>query len=263
MIPEGCELVELPNGTRCFYKDADHSYWRCKADGTRGTRLTGVSTVSAPLDFRPDPLLRWASRLTLEGVVRAFAGQEVPSDPFVLSARLADLNLDWESIRDEAGAGGTNIHAQVLHALATGGEVPNLDDLPPEQRGKGQAVMKWWLDHDPTVLQAEQVVLCEEHGFAGRFDLRCEIQGVIHMVDLKTGGFIPTKAHAQVAGYDLGAIESGFGPSTCLVIVQVAEDGTYRQIPVHATHEDFLAAVRVYRAAGRIGGAAKRDRVAA
>lgn len=256
------ELITLPNGTRCYYKDADHSYWRCKPDGGRGKRLTGVSTVCAPLDWKPDNLMRWVSSLTLEGVTRAFAGQEVPSDPHELLTRLRALSLDWESIRDEAAERGTNVHEDMLHALATGEDIPDLHELPPDRRGYGQAVMKWWFDHDPKVLQAEQVVLHEEEGFAGRFDLRCEIQGVTHLVDLKTSGFIPTKAHAQLAGYDLGAIESGFGPSTCLVIVQVADDGTYRQLPVRAEHEDFLAAVRVYRAAGRIGGAAKKDREA-
>lgn len=261
------DLYELPNGTRLYYVDANHAYYRCKPDGSRGQRLTGVSTVCSPLDFRPDALLRWVEKLTLEGVARGFHGEPVPADPHVLRQRLESKELRWEQIRDQAAQRGTDVHALMLHALATGDDVPDLDELPPEQRGYGQAVMKWWLDRKPEVLEAEQVVLSEESGFAGRYDLRCVLHGGLEegqtaLVDLKTSGFVANKAHAQVAGYDLGAIESGIsdGPSDVLLILQVAEDGTYQEVRSCATHEDFLAALAVYRAAGRIGNAARAAR---
>lgn len=264
------ELIELPNGTRVYYVDEAHAYYRCKPNGDRGRRLTGVSTVCAPLDFKPDGLLRWAEKLTLEGVVRGFGGQEVPNDPHILRQMLDTSGLRWEQIREEAAQRGTNVHVQMLHALATGDEIPNLDDLPDEQRGYGQAVMAWWLARKPEVIYAEQVVLSEEHGFAGRGDLWCRVtRGVIApelwLLDAKTSGFISAKAHAQIAGYDLGAIASGLteGPADRLVILQLRDDGTYREITSHASHDDFLAALTVYRAAGRINGAAKKDRVAA
>lgn len=262
------ELIELPNGSALYYVDDNHSYWRCKPDGSRGQRLTGVSTVCSPLDFRPDSLMRWVEKLTLEGVARGFGGEAVPSDPHVLRQRLESKELRWEQIRDQAAQRGTDVHSLMLHALAKGDDVPDLDELPEEQRGYGQAVMKWWLDRKPQVLEAEQVVLSEAHGFAGRYDLRCVLSGGLEdgqtaLVDLKTSGFVANKAHAQVAGYDLGAIESGISrvPSDVLLILQVAEDGTYREVRSCATHEDFLAALTVYRAAGRIGrdaGAARK-----
>lgn len=263
------ELIELPNGTRLYYVDADHAYWRCKDDGGRGKRLTGISTVSGPFDFRPDGLLAWVERLTLEGVARAFAGREVPSDPHVLRANLQSSGLRWEQLRDEAADRGTSVHMEILHALAAGDDVPPLDRLPEEHRGYGQAIMAWWVDREPEVLQAEQVVLSDEHGFAGRLDLRCRVhRGVLApelwVVDAKTGGFIPTKAHAQLAGYDLGATLSGLGEAADrLVILQLREDGTYRELTAHATHKDFLNGLAVYRGAGRINNAARKDRVPA
>lgn len=264
------DLIELPNGSRLHYVDDNHSYWRCKPDGSRGARLTGVSTVCSPLDFRPDSLMRWVEKLTLEGVSRGFNGESVPNDPHILRQRLESKGLRWEQIRDQAAQRGTDVHALMLQALATGDEVPDLDELPLEDRGYGQAVMKWWLDRKPEVLEAEQVVLSETHGFAGRYDLRCVLSGGLEsgqtaIVDLKTSGFVPNKAHAQVAGYDLGAMESGISrvQSDVLLILQVAADGTYQEVRSCATHEDFLAALTVYRASGRIGNAARVARKAA
>lgn len=264
------EVIQLPNGSRVYYDDSNHSYWRVKPDGSRGARLTGVSTVCAPLDFRPDSLMRWVEKLTLEGVSRGFNGETVPDDPHILRQRLESKELRWEQIRDQAAQRGTDVHVLMLHALATGDDIPDLDELPAEQRGYGQAVMKWWLDRKPQVLEAEQVVLSETHGFAGRYDLRCVLSGGFEsgqtaLVDLKTSGFVANKAHAQVAGYDLGAIESGISrvPSDLLLILQVGEDGTYNEVRSCATHEDFLAALTVYRTAGRIGREAAAQRRAA
>lgn len=256
------ELIEMPNGSKLYYVDADHSYWRCKEDGGRGRRLTGVTTVVKPCDWKPDGLMKWAVRLSLEGVVRGFQGDHVPDDPFVLQARLQNMRLDWESIRDDAGTRGTNVHEQVLHALARGEEIPDLDDLTDEERGYGQAVMKWWFDRKPKVLQAEQVVLSEDLGVAGRFDLRCEIEGMLNpvLVDAKTSNFIGAGAHAQIAGYAHLAEQSGFGDSNTLLVLQLRDDGSYRELPVCADRDDFMAAVQVYRRVGRINAAAYKER---
>jgi len=252
------EWTVLPSGVEVFYRESDHSYWRGlkkkKGEWAGSGRLTGVSTVCGPFDFRPDPLLRWVERLTLEGISRGFGGQAVPGDPHELRQALDAAGLRWEQLRDDAAARGNNVHKQMLHALAAGDEVPDLASLPDGQRGYGQGIMQWWLDRDPEVLQAEQVVCGPEDGFAGRLDLRCRINnGFVSetvIVDAKTGGFIPTKAHAQLAGYDLGCVQSGFGPADRLVILQVSDTGTYTEVPVQATHEDFRAGLEVYRRAG-------------
>lgn len=261
------ERTTLPSGVEVYYRDSDHSYWRELKERRGGSysgsgRLTGVSTVCGPFDFRPDSLLHWAEKLTLEGIVRGFNGESVPSDPYVLRGLLEQRGLRWEQIRNEAATRGTTVHKEMLHALATGETVPDLASLPEEHRGYGQAVMRWWLRNEPRVLQAEQVVADPDRGFAGRFDLRCEIRGEVVLVDAKTSGFIPTKAHAQLAGYDLGAITSGFGPSERWVILQLGADGEPHEISGQATHEDFLNGLAVYRGAGRISGAAKKARAA-
>lgn len=267
--PVGDDFVRatFPNGTEVFYRDRDHSYWReCKpkrGGGLSGSgRLTGVSTLCAPMDFRPDSLMRWVERLTLEGVARGFNGKTVPTDPYMLRQMLDNQGLRWEQIREDAAERGTNVHQQVLHALASGKEVPDLSQLPAEQRGYGQAVLKWWVDRAPVPTHAEQMVFSDQHGFAGTLDLRCTIndplrQGV-GVVDAKTSSFISAKSLVQPAGYDIGVVDSGLGEKAeWLMILQLNEDGSYREVWSPATHEHFLNALAVYRNSGELNKAAR------
>lgn len=252
------ERITFPNGTEVSFRESDHSYWReikPKAGGefSGSGRMTGVSTLCGPYDFRPDGLLRWVERLTLEGVSRGFSGQRVPQDPHALRQLLQNKELRWEQIRDQAGERGTNVHELFLKRLAAGQEIPDLGELPKEQRGYGQAVLKWWLDRSPEPLHAEQVVASHEHGFAGTLDLRCRISGAFHsgvvIVDAKTSGFLSAKMCAQPAGYDLGVISSELGDQADhLMILQLSEQGSYNEVWLGGVeHEHFLLALRVYR----------------
>jgi hypothetical protein len=264
------ERIDLPK-TTVFYRDPDHSYWTgCKQKTVKGKltwsgsgRLTGVTTVIQPWDFRPDSLMRWVERLTLEGVVRGFEGQTIPRDPHVLRQLLENKELRWEQIRDEAGKSGTNVHEKVFHALAHGEEIPSLADVAEAERKKAQGVLKWWSLREPEVLQAEQVVCSPEHGFAGRLDLRARIKDPLRpgigIVDLKTGGFISNKAIVQPAGYDLGCLHSGLAdePADWYLILQVDDDGNFREIWSPATHADFLDSLRIYRRAAELSKVAK------
>lgn len=265
------ERIDLPKAT-VFYRDSNHSYWQgCKQKTEKGQlkwtgsgRLTGVSTVIAPWDFRPDSLMRWVERLTLEGVTRGFADRKVPQDPHALRTLLDQKELRWEQIRDQAGERGTNAHDLVLHKLAVEQEVPDLSVLPPAERGYGQSIFRWWDLRQPEVFQAEQVVCSPEHGFAGRLDIRCRIKDPFHpgigIVDLKTSGFISNKAMVQPAGYDLGCIHSGIcdEPADWYMVLQADEKGGLpREIYSPATHEDFLLALRIYRRSAELGKAAR------
>lgn len=264
------ERVDLPKAT-VYYRDENHSYWEgCKrkpnGEWSGSGRWTGVSTVIAPWDFRPDSLMRWVEKLTLEGVVRGFSGRSLPDDPWALRTLLEQRGLTWEQIRDEAAQRGTNAHELMFHALAMGETVPNLDELPPEQRGYGQGVLKWWSDREPEVLQAEQIVCSPEHRIAGRLDFRGRVKDPfrpgIGIVDLKTSGFIANKAMVQPAGYDIGCIHSGLAeePADWYMVLQVDEYGGYREIISPATHADFLLSLSLYRRAAELGKAAKAAR---
>jgi hypothetical protein len=282
------ERIELPNGKALFYVDEDHSYWRCKPDGKRGQRLTGVTTVVKPLDFKPDNLMKWAANLNCDGVAELAAAVLQGTEPDQLPDALAwlvtgdgirdalqDGELTWQHLRDRKAVVGTNVHEIALRALAMGRPVPDLEALTDEERGKANGIIAFWLDHDPKPELVEQIVLGEDLGVAGRLDLlgdfgecddalcACHLPGDRGLVDAKTGGFISDGAHAQVAGYRKLVVASGYEAPDWQAILQVTEEGTYDLIPCTATVEDFEVAVDAYRRAGRIGreaGKRRRDR---
>jgi hypothetical protein len=278
-MPDG-ERIELPDGTGLFYVDEDHSYWRRKPDGSRGARLTGVTTVVKPLDFRPDNLMRWAARLNGEGIAELVSpalSAEPDTIPDALSwlcsaesiwEALVEAKLTYEHIRDRAAERGTNVHELALKALAEGKAIPNLAEFSQEERGYAQAVLAFWRDHDPQPTHVEQVVCDSELGVAGRFDLRCGFgsassPGGVGVIDAKTGGYISEGAHAQVAGYRLLAERCGIGRTDWGLILKLNPDGTYELIDVEATAESFLLAVKTYREAARIAREARKARKAA
>lgn len=276
------ERIDLPK-TTVFYRDSDHSYWKDakpnkKADGgwSGSGRLTGVSTVIGPWDFRPDSLMKWVERLTLEGVSRGFGWRDtgnntfgpprkVPTDPYALRQILDALELRWENIRDESSDRGTFAHEHTFHALATGAPVPSLADVPDAERGFHQGVLKWWSWRNPQPEYAEQVVCSPTHGVAGRLDFLGRIKDPVRpglgIVDLKTttSSFVPNKHLVQPAGYDLLAVESGLieEPVEWYMVLQVDEDGNFREIWSPATHADFLMALAMYRRSAELSKAAK------
>lgn len=284
----GGECITLPNNIRLWYFDEDHSYWRCKEDGGRGKRLTGVTTAIKPIDFRPDTLMRWAARENGKGIaILASDGlslEEAEDMRVALGwlesgeaiwAALEEASLTYDQLRDAKATIGTNVHEQALRALAQGAAVPFFENMTPEEQGYAQGVVRFWLDHDPEALQVEQVVCDPTLGVAGRLDLRgrlraeCQVGacpchlGGVGLLDAKTSRYVGTRDHVQVAGYDHLAVVCGIGPSDWRGVLHLRPDGSYALHagaggkPV-ATTKDFLAAVDLYRRAARIERDARR-----
>lgn len=274
------ELHTLPSGVQVVYRDRDHSYWAgatALADGSAkcSGRLTGISTVVCPFDWRPDNLMAWAARTNAAGIA-ALAAEGLSQEDvenmracltFLTSGEsiedaLTQARLRYADARDDAATRGTNVHKHALHALATGDPVPRRKDLTVEEWGYARGIMAFWHECEPDPFFAEQVVADPELGVAGRFDLICDLtlngcrQRVV--ADAKTSGFIPTKHHVQLAGYThcaevSGLVpEEGHGSLDCALILQVTPEGGYDLVPSEAEREDFTAAIDVYRRAARI-----------
>lgn len=262
-------------------------------------QLTGVSTVSGPFDFQPDNLMRWSARTNGIGIALLAADALALEDADDIKTALAwledhttiwkalqEAGLTYEDLREQRADEGTNVHKHALYALASGKAVPDYDEMTAVEHGYAQGVAAFWLEHDPLPLQAEQVVIDLGLGVAGRFDLRarlrarcgrpkCPCQSMLllaegetpptpgaglFMADAKTSGFIPTKHHVQVAGYEHCASVSGLGETEAQWILQVDPAGGWELIPCRANAEDFAIATYAYRRSARIAKDAKNDR---
>jgi hypothetical protein len=272
------EVHTMPTGVSVAYRDKDHSYWKtCEIAGGvwKGTgRLTGVSTVVSPFDFRPDNLMRWAARTNGAGVA-ALAAEALSlehADDIRASLRwlesadsiwsaLEDARLLFSDASDAAADRGTNVHKHSLQALAAGRPVPDWASMTEIERGYSRGVETFWMDHDLEPLHSETVVVDPRLGVAGRLDLiaRSRKLGGVVLLDAKTSGFIPNKHHVQLAGYAHCANECGLIDEFAgAYVLQVGADGSYELIPSQATAESFVMAVKVYREAARIQRDASR-----
>lgn len=254
------ERVEFPNGSEVFYRESDHRYYGevnykgGKWTGVAATQRTGVSTLCSPYDYESDGLCHWSTREEREAMVRLFGGRTFPEDPGAVYGMLKANDLTWWALRNKAGERGKRVHKAIAHALATStDDGPDIGVLPEEDRGYGQALMRWWLKRDPQVSHAEQIVGSVEHRFAGTLDLRAKIKDPLRpgfgIVDYKCGNNVWPKDCAQPAGYDIGGLHSGLWdePAEWLLIVHLKPNGDYDEVWSPATHEHFLNALAVYR----------------
>lgn len=273
----GFTVHEFPNGERIYYRDRDHAYFRdvnfsgSKVSGSG--RLTGVSTVVAPLDFRPDNLIAWGARTDHAGIA-ALAAEGLGCDdaweirealgflrdPESIANALEQAGLRWQDTRDQAADRGTRAHVLAFEALASGRPVPDFDGFPDDEQGYARAVAGWWFDTEPVPVCSEQVVADLDLGIAGRLDLVYLDHKTGHTVlaDLKTARYASAKFAAQLALYARCYGVCGFGRIDRMEIVQAAQDGSYRVLRVDPCEQEALAAVECYRASGRVGGQLRR-----
>lgn len=243
------DFITFPNGERIIYIDSNHSYWLCKEDGSRGKRLTSVSTVVGPWGFNPEFLMKWGAEKTLEGVVRALAGKPVPKTADALNTILVEEELTHEHIRDQAADRG-NIAHDWLEALTGFGDYPSLEDVSEVEQHLCGALTRWWDASDYEPLASEQFVYDKDNRFSGRLDLRVwdRLNAGVKILDLKTSKRIYAKMFVQLAGYDLGSIACGHGAARELVILHCPEGAEIAtEVVGSATHEDFLLGLNLYR----------------
>jgi hypothetical protein len=106
-LPDQGERVTLPSGHSLFYFDDTHSYWRINDQGSRGRRLTGVTTVCKTLDHDPSRLLKWAAETQCIGVVELAKAYGDRTDWLcsqeVLLEELRRHALTFEDVKDQGG----------------------------------------------------------------------------------------------------------------------------------------------------------------
>jgi hypothetical protein len=270
------------------FDGAAHTYHLAKD----GTRLWGISSV-AKMGEAEDAFgigSAWGFRVGYEGTHQLLAEHgalraawEEPDD---LRAMLQARGLTPWGTRDRAADRGNWAH-DLLEGLATDGSVPVVDGkwggVDEEYRGHGRAVLQWFLDYRPEFVATEVQVTSEEHGFAGRYDIRCKIDArrlldaveywlpedhdvrrwiewcaehehaLLCLVDLKTSKRIYPLSHfVQLEGYELASVEMGFPPTDARLVLNTHPDGTYEIGVGYADADDFLGYLAAYKQVKRI-----------
>lgn len=261
-------LTTTPSGIAIRFEDGEpgpdgksrkRCYW------VNGEQLPSVTTVLGKID-KPG-LKFWGEKIGVAGAIALAKEGKLPmSVPAALSAMQArELRIFQTS--EKAADRGTLAHEDLL-AVTTGAKLIDIGDVSPDQRGFLRGVAAFVSQHRPEAVDAETMVASLEHGFSGRYDLRARLRGIdgVGLIDLKTteelsrykNGAIrpPYDEHLlQVEGYDIASIESGYGESDYRAVVRVDSKGDWDLTISWAEHEDFLAALRLYK---RLRGLSER-----
>ena len=258
--------TETPSGVSIAFEDGtpDPDTGKAKRRGYKvdGQTLPSVTTVLGVVD-KSGPLMGWVERVTLAGLEDLWARPDGITANNGLRDLLNQNGLRYTQLRDSAATRGQSVH-DALQALATDGTPPALSAFPDEDRGYVRALCKWWLEYSPVAKHVEIPLASVYHGFAGKPDLVCDIQGVSHLVDLKTSKSIYETHHLQVAAYRLALEECGYEPATLGAILRVGEDGEFEFVPARADEDDFLAVRALYEVLKKVRRKPKAaDRVTA
>jgi hypothetical protein len=245
----------LPDGTLVEFWDevgVDGEPQR-RRYAVNGGRSTSISSVAKALDTDPTGLMYWAASLTCEGV--SWLSEAHPDQAWIGSGKsieraLRDNELTWRHVRDQTAKRGTNVHELIFATLGAGKQTPSLADLSEDERGYGQAAIRWWRDHKPEPVYVEQMTADADAGVAGRFDLLADIDGERVLVDAKTRekGRARIGDHVQLAGYERCNRRCEIGSSERQLALLLLPDGTYREVWGQAVGEDFDAALTAIRA---------------
>ena len=170
----------------------------------------------------------------------------MPATSVDLEAELKSNGLHPNAKRDKAADRGVGAH-HALEQLAATGRL-DLSKIEPEDQGYASAVLDWWLEADPTDCVTEQIVGSRKHGFAGRYDLDCVIDGARFLVDLKTSKAVYESHLLQLEMYGIAAAESGYGKFDNKAVLRADKDGSYEFVRSYATAGQALDVLRCYKA---------------
>ena len=155
----------------------------------------------------------------------------------------------------KAGEIGTQVHKLIEWNLrrSLGQEA----GLEPQVKDDATWAFMAWQDWAQAVhlkpLFIEQTVFSKTHGYAGTMDLLAEVEGVVTLVDFKTGKAVYAEAHLQNVAYQAALIEMGHTvPATgCIVrLPKVQTDPAFEVVTVPPVVEllpTFLAVKEVWR----------------
>jgi hypothetical protein len=243
-----------------------------------GQDVLGISTVAkvGGVEDAWGTASAWGFKIGWQGALAVLSGQEgdalVEGDEYPIAwpeqerlyGTLKARGLTPWSTRDRAADRGNYVH-DLLEGLGNDGTVPEgfWNRENQEEVGHARGVLQWFLDYRPSFVALEVQVASRKHGFAGRYDVRCEIPyatlPLVHgrrslcLVDLKTSKrTYPLTHYPQLAGYELASVEMGFPATDAQFVLNTHSDGSYDFKQSYATGADFLAYLGAMRAIRRL-----------
>ena len=166
----------------------------------KGKRLPGVTTILGILEKKG--LVDWSNNLGLNGI-------------------------NVHKYVDDKAEIGTLAHYLVMCHLT--GEEPDTDDYSQNQivqaNNSFQHYMEWEREHTVEPILVEGALVSNVFGYGGTLDLYCKLDGVLTLLDIKTGNGIYDSYFFQLAAYKHLLEEQGCGVDGCRIL-RIGRDET-------------------------------------
>jgi hypothetical protein len=231
--------------------------------GTLPSVTTILSVIGKPA------LMAWAAKVEREMVTKVSADlyEDVAKTPSMtragwlisLETRLGKEKAHAKELA-KAGEIGSQVHELIEWTLK--GELCYDAGPSPRISDKAQWAFMAWEDWRRAVklkpIAVEQVIWSSKYGYAGTLDLLAEVEGVLTVVDWKTGKAVYGEAHLQNAAYRQAIREMGHGdPKQGLIVrlPKVETDPNFEVVaakPENLQFPKFLDAMSVWKWAQEI-----------
>jgi hypothetical protein len=179
----------------------------------------------------------------------------MPREAYVatLTARLGTVKAH-QKLLTKAGDLGTQIHQHVEWFMRTaiGAEAGPEPVVVDAARWASMAFEDWAKSVALKPVLIEKTVYSLAHGFAGTLDLLARVDGVLTVVDFKSGKAIYPEASLQNAAYQTAMREMGYAPAAGLIVrlPKLESDPAFEVAPVPAAADlfpVFLAVKELWR----------------
>lgn len=159
-----------------------------------------------------------------------------------------ELAMDYARMTADRG---TRVHLNV-GALLAGQliQTENLEQIDIETKML-MSFIQWYQDIKPEIIDVEHTMLSPTYPVAGTADLRCYINGKLHVIDFKTGAHYPSHQLQLTAYGQLTAIEMDLSPEKS-PIISVLKLNDWRKKPTYSwkkydyDHERLMSAVSLW-----------------
>jgi len=161
-----------------------------------GTRVPGVTTITSELGWSKETLCRWHNRMGLNGI-------------------------DTSKYVDEKANIGTLAHAFCTNDLL--GKTTDTYEYSQLQIDQAEnsylKFLAWKKSKSIDVVLVEKPLVSELHRYGGTLDILAEVDGILELIDLKTGSGIYPEHFVQVGGgYWQLAFENGYSPQRARIL---------------------------------------------